>query len=433
MTAASEVGMGAMNAAGSTGSEPSAYETALRQYDEAAELLGLDADVREILRRPKRELVINFPVEMDDGGIRMFRGYRVHHNITRGPAKGGIRFHPQADLDEVRALAMWMTWKCAVMNLPYGGAKGGVEVDPHRLSLAELENLTRRYASEIAVLIGPEFDIPAPDMGTNAQVMAWIMDTISMHAGHSIPAVVTGKPVAVGGSEGRASATSRGMLEVTLAMLRREGRDPRGLRVAVQGAGNVGMGAVRLFHEAGFTIVAVSDSEGGAMRETGLDAAAVARHGAAGGLMKDLPDADRISNRELLELPVDILAPAAIEGQLTAANASRVKASMIVEGANGPTTPAADLEFADRGITVIPDILANAGGVTVSYFEWVQDLQQFFWTEAEINERLGRQMRDALASVVATAEEAGVTLRQAAHMLAISRVAEATRLRGVYP
>ncbi len=425
--------MSAMSATGSTAPEPSAYETALRQYDEAAELVGLDADVREILRRPKRELVVNFPVEMDDGGIRMFRGYRVHHNITRGPAKGGIRFHPQADLDEVRALAMWMTWKCAVMNLPYGGAKGGVEVDPHRLSLAELENLTRRYASEIAVLIGPEFDIPAPDMGTNAQVMAWIMDTISMHAGHSIPAVVTGKPVAVGGSEGRASATSRGMLEVTLAMLKREGRDPRGLRVAVQGAGNVGMGAVRLFHQAGFTIVAVSDSEGGAIRETGLDVAAVARHGAGGGLMKDLPDADRISNRELLELPVDILAPAAIEGQLTAANASQVKASMIVEGANGPTTPAADLEFADRGITVIPDILANAGGVTVSYFEWVQDLQQFFWTEAEINERLGRQMRDALASVAATAEEAGVTLRQAAHMLAISRVAEATRLRGVYP
>lgn len=425
--------MGAMNATHSTAPEPNAFETALRQYDEAAALLGLDADMREILRRPKRELVVNFPVEMDDGGIRMFRGYRVHHNITRGPAKGGIRYHPLADLDEVRALAMWMTWKCAVMNLPYGGAKGGVEVDPHQLSLAELENLTRRYASEISVLIGPEFDIPAPDMGTNAQVMAWIMDTISMHAGHSIPAVVTGKPVAVGGSEGRALATSRGMLEVTLAMLKREGRDPRGLRVAVQGAGNVGMGAVRLFDEAGFTIVAVSDSEGGAMREAGLDVAAVVRHGAAGGLMKDLPDADRISNRELLELPVDILAPAAIEGQLTAANASQVRASMIVEGANGPTTPAADLVFADSGITVIPDILANAGGVTVSYFEWVQDLQQFFWTEAEINERLGRQMRDALASVAATAEDAGVTLRQAAHMLAISRVAEATGLRGVYP
>jgi len=422
-----------MNSAETTSPEPNAYETALRQFDEAAEILDLDADVREILRRPKRELVVNFPVEMDDGGTRMFRGYRVHHNITRGPAKGGIRYHPMADLDEVRALAMWMTWKCAVMNLPYGGAKGGVEVDPHRLSLAELENLTRRYASEISVLIGPEFDIPAPDMGTNAQVMAWIMDTISMHAGHSIPAVVTGKPVAVGGSEGRASATSRGMLEVTLGMLKRQGRDPQGLRVAVQGAGNVGMGAVRLFDEAGFTIVAVSDSEGGAIRETGLDAAAVARHGAGGGLMKDLPDADRISNRELLELPVDILAPAAIEGQLTSANASQVKAAMIVEGANGPTTPAADAEFADRGITVIPDILANAGGVTVSYFEWVQDLQQFFWTEAEINARLGRQMRDALASVAATAEEAGVTLRQAAHMLAISRVAEATRLRGIYP
>ena len=425
--------MGTMNSAEATSPEPNAYETALRQFDEAAEILDLDADVREILRRPKRELVVNFPVEMDDGGTRMFRGYRVHHNITRGPAKGGIRYHPMADLDEVRALAMWMTWKCAVMNLPYGGAKGGVEVDPHRLSQAELENLTRRYASEISVLIGPEFDIPAPDMGTNAQVMAWIMDTISMHAGHSIPAVVTGKPVAVGGSEGRASATSRGMLEVTLGMLKRQGRDPRGLRVAVQGAGNVGMGAVRLFAEAGFTIVAVSDSEGGAIRETGLDAAAVARHGAAGGLMKDLPDADRISNRELLELPVDILAPAAIEGQLTSANASQVKASMIVEGANGPTTPAADAEFAERGITVIPDILANAGGVTVSYFEWVQDLQQFFWTEDEINARLGRQMRDALASVAATAEESGVTLRQAAHMLAISRVAEATRLRGIYP
>ena len=425
--------MGAMNPTDSTEPEPNAYETALRQYDEAAEILDLDADVREILRRPKRELVVNFPVEMDHGGISMFRGYRVHHNITRGPAKGGIRYHPLADLDEVRALAMWMTWKCAVMNLPYGGAKGGVEVNPHGLSVTELENLTRRYASEISVLIGPEFDIPAPDMGTNAQVMAWIMDTISMHAGHSIPAVVTGKPVAVGGSEGRASATARGMLEVTLAMLKRQGRDPQGLRVAVQGAGNVGMGAVRLFDEAGFTIVAVSDSEGGAMRAAGLDAAAVASHGAAGGLMKDLPDADRISNRELLELPVDILAPAAIEGQLTAANAPQVKASMIVEGANGPTTPAADLEFADLGITVIPDILANAGGVTVSYFEWVQDLQQFFWTEAEINERLGRQMREALASVAATAEEAGVTLRQAAHMLAISRVAEATRLRGVYP
>lgn len=422
-----------MNSTESTSPEPNAYETALRQFDDAAEMLSLDADVREILRRPKRELVVNFPVEMDDGGTRMYRGYRVHHNITRGPAKGGIRYHPMADLDEVRALAMWMTWKCAVMNLPYGGAKGGVEVDPHRLSQAELENLTRRYASEISVLIGPEFDIPAPDMGTNAQVMAWIMDTISMHAGHSIPAVVTGKPVAVGGSEGRASATSRGMLEVTLGMLKRQGRDPHGLRVAVQGAGNVGMGAVRLFAEAGFTIVAVSDSEGGAIRETGLDAAAVARHGAAGGLMKDLPDADRISNRELLELPVDILAPAAIEGQLTSANASRVKASMIVEGANGPTTPAADAEFAERGITVIPDILANAGGVTVSYFEWVQDLQQFFWTEDEINARLGRQMRDALASVAATAEGSDVTLRQAAHMLAISRVAEATRLRGIYP
>ena len=425
--------MSAMQSTDADSAHPSAYETALRQFDDAAAILDLHADVREILRRPKRELVVNFPVEMDNGTIRMFRGYRVHHNITRGPAKGGIRYHPQADLDEVRALAMWMTWKCAVMNLPYGGAKGGVEVDPHSLSLTELENLTRRYASEIAILIGPEFDIPAPDMGTNAQIMAWIMDTISMHAGHSIPAVVTGKPVAVGGSEGRETATSRGMLEVTLAVLQRQGLDPQGMQVAVQGAGNVGMGAVRLFHDAGFRVVAVSDSQGGAYRASGLDPTIVERHSAAGGWMPELPDADRITNRELLELPVDILVPAAIEGQLTAENVSRVKAAIVVEGANGPTTMAADAEFADRGIIVIPDILANAGGVTVSYFEWVQDLQQFFWTEAEINDRLARQMRDALDTVVATAEQRGVTLRQAAHVLAISRVAEAVRLRGIYP
>ena len=425
--------MSAMQSTDADSAHPSAYETALRQFDDAAAILDLHADVREILRRPKRELVVNFPVEMDNGTIRMFRGYRVHHNITRGPAKGGIRYHPQADLDEVRALAMWMTWKCAVMNLPYGGAKGGVEVDPHSLSLTELENLTRRYASEIAILIGPEFDIPAPDMGTNAQIMAWIMDTISMHAGHSIPAVVTGKPVAVGGSEGRATATSRGMLEVTLAVLQRQGLDPQGMQVAVQGAGNVGLGAVRLFHDAGFRVVAVSDSQGGAYRASGLDPTIVETHIAAGGWMPELPDADRITNRELLELPVDILVPAAIEGQLTAENVSRVKAAIVVEGANGPTTMAADAEFADRGIIVIPDILANAGGVTVSYFEWVQDLQQFFWTEAEINDRLARQMRDALDTVVATAEQRGVTLRQAAHVLAISRVAEAVRLRGIYP
>ena len=425
--------MSAMQSTDAGSAHPSAYETALRQFDDAAVILDLHADVREILRRPKRELVVNFPVEMDNGTIRMFRGYRVHHNITRGPAKGGIRYHPQADLDEVRALAMWMTWKCAVMNLPYGGAKGGVEVDPHSLSLTELENLTRRYASEIAILIGPEFDIPAPDMGTNAQIMAWIMDTISMHAGHSIPAVVTGKPVAVGGSEGRETATSRGMLEVTLAVLHRQGLDPQGMQVAVQGAGNVGMGAVRLFHDAGFRVVAVSDSQGGAYRASGLDPTIVERHIAAGGWMPELPDADRITNRELLELPVDILVPAAIEGQLTAENVSRVKAAIVVEGANGPTTMAADAEFADRGIIVIPDILANAGGVTVSYFEWVQDLQQFFWTEAEINDRLARQMRDALDTVVATAEQRGITLRQAAHVLAISRVAEAVRLRGIYP
>lgn len=417
----------------SAGAEISAYETALQQFDDAAEALDLADEVRAVLRVPKRELVVNFPVEMDDGSTEVFRGYRVHHNITRGPAKGGIRYHPHADLDEVRALAMWMTWKCAVMNLPYGGAKGGVEVDPRALSSAELENLSRRYASEISILIGPEFDIPAPDVGTNSQIMAWIMDTISMHAGHSMPAVVTGKPVAIGGSEGRATATSRGMLEITLQILAGQNHNPAGTTVAVQGAGNVGFGVVRLFHDAGFRVVAVSDSRGGAYCESGLDPDVVGRHRDERAPMSELPGAESITNAELLELPVDVLAPSAIEGQLTAANASRVKASLIVEGANGPTTPAADAEFAERGITVVPDILANAGGVTVSYFEWVQDLQQFFWTETEINDRLARQMRNALATVSATAECHDVTFRQGAYMLAIARVAEAVKLRGIYP
>ncbi len=409
------------------------YETALRQFDEAAERLNLDAGVRAVLRAPKRELVVNFPVEMDDGSIRMFTGYRVHHNLTRGPAKGGIRYHPSADLDEVRALAMWMTWKCALVGLPYGGAKGGVRVSPRDLSMTELENLTRRYATEISPLIGPDQDIPAPDVGTNAQIMAWIMDTISMHAGHSIPAVVTGKPVSIGGSEGRALATSRGMLVLTREVLKRQGRSIEGLRLAVQGAGNVGFGAVKLFHEAGFKVIAASDSTGGTHDAAGLDPAALERFKADGGRFADYTEGDRISNAELLEMDVDVLAPSAIEGQITGANAERVRAPLIVEGANGPVTPDADEILEARGAVVLPDILANSGGVTVSYFEWVQGLQQFFWTEAEINERLERHMRAAFESVWSLAEREAVTLRQAANMVAIGRVAEATRLRGFYP
>ncbi len=409
------------------------YESALEQFDHAADRLDLDAGIREILRRPRRELVVNFPVEMDDGSIRMFSGYRVHHNLTRGPTKGGIRYHPTCDLDEVRALAMWMTWKCALMSLPFGGAKGGVQVDPRTLSLRELENLTRRYATEISPMIGPDADIPAPDVGTDAQIMAWIMDTISMHTGHSVPAVVTGKPVAIGGSEGRVLATPRGMLAVALEALRRTGRSPEGLTLAVQGAGNVGLGAATLFAEAGFKLVAISDSRGGTLNRSGLDPNAVELHRADRAPMSDFRDGDAVTNAELLELDVDVLAPSAREGQITGANADRVTAPLIVEGANGPITPVADAVLNDRGTVILPDVLANAGGVTVSYFEWVQDLQQFFWSEDEINQRLERHMRQAFESVWSLANREVVSLRLAANMVAIERVADATRLRGVYP
>ena len=408
-------------------------ESALQQFDEAAEALNLEPDIRGILRRPRRELLVNFPVEMDNGTIQMFSGYRVHHNITRGPAKGGIRYHPSTDLDEVRALAMWMTWKTAVMNLPYGGAKGGVQVDPKKLSLAELENLTRRYATELIPIIGPERDIPAPDVGTNPQIMAWIMDTVSMHMGQTVPAVVTGKPVAVGGSEGRLVATSRGLLVVTLEAFKRLGKSPEGTTLAVQGAGNVGMGAAKLFREAGFKVVAITDSRGGVYNTAGLDPSALERHRAQGESLATFPDGDTITNAELLELDVEVLAPSAIEGQISSINASRIRARMIAEGANGPTTPDADPILEDNGIVVLPDILANAGGATVSYFEWVQGLQQFFWSEREINQRLAELMRRAFEEVWSVAERDGVSLRRAAYLVAIARVAQATRLRGVYP
>jgi glutamate dehydrogenase (NAD(P)+) len=408
------------------------FHIAQKQFDIAADILELAPDMRQVLREVKRELTVHFPVLMDDHTVCMFTGYRVQHNINRGPAKGGIRYHPAVTLDEVKALAMWMTWKCAVVGIPYGGAKGGVVVDPTRLSRHELENLTRRYATEISILIGPDRDIPAPDVNTNAQTMAWIMDTISMHAGHSVPAVVTGKPLDIGGSEGRAEATGRGVMFTTLDACRRQGIPPREASVAVQGAGNVGYTSARLLAAAGCRVVAISDSSGGVYNAKGIDLDAVAREKARAGAING-HGGDRITNAELLELPVTILVPAALEGQITRHNAARIKARIVAEGANGPTTPEADEVLYERGITVIPDILANAGGVTVSYFEWVQDLQEFFWEESEINKRLELILHKAFEQVAAISANRKITLRQAAYCLAVERVARATTVRGIYP
>jgi glutamate dehydrogenase (NAD(P)+) len=406
---------------------------AQRQFDAAADLLELDQGVRAILRVPQRQLTVNFPVKMDDGSVQMFEGYRVQHNLNRGPAKGGIRYHPQVTLSEVKALAMWMTWKCAVAGIPFGGAKGGVIVDPKRLSLGELERLTRRYASEIAVLIGPERDIPAPDVNTTAQVMAWIMDTVSMSKGYSVPAVVTGKPLSVGGSQGRNAATGRGCAIVALEACQRLSRDPRKMTVAVQGFGNAGSIAAGLMADDGFSIRAVSDSGGGIHSDTGLDVAAVVEHKRRTGSVVGFPGTKPLSNAELLQAPVDVLVPAALENQITASNAGQVEASLILEAANGPTTPEADDILHRRGVTVVPDIVANAGGVIVSYFEWVQDLQSFFWEENEINDRLKRIITAAFNSSWEASQRLGVTLRLGAYSVAVQRVAEATVARGIYP
>ena len=409
------------------------YEVAVAQFDQAAELLHLDEDLREVLRRPKRELSVNFPVRLDNGKVKMFSGYRVQHNINRGPAKGGIRYSPDVSLDEVRALAMWMTWKCAVVGIPFGGAKGGVIVDPRQLSQSELERLTRRYATEISLLIGPDSDIPAPDMNTNPQVMAWIMDTYSMHHGYSIPAVVTGKPISIGGSEGRMEATARGVLVVTQEAARDNGITLEGAKVVVQGFGNVGSISARLFHEVGAKVIGLSDMYGAVYNSSGIDVNRALRYSQEHGRLTNLPETETISNAELLELPCDILVPAATEGQLTRRNAARVQARMIVEAANGPTTPEADEIFNGRGIPVIPDILANAGGVTVSYFEWVQDLQRFFWAEQQINTELQRIMQRSYQATYQKSQDLGVSMRMGAYLLAVTRVAEATAARGIYP
>ena len=409
------------------------WTNAQQQFDNAAAILELDPGLRKVLRVPKRELAVNFPVKMDDGTVEVFTGYRVQHSVVRGPAKGGIRFHPGVTLDEVRALAMWMTWKCALAGLPYGGAKGGVIVDPKRLSKAELERLTRRYASEIIVLIGPESDIPAPDVNTTPEVMAWIMDTVSMARGYSVPAVVTGKPLAIGGSKGRSSATGRGVAVATAFACARLGLAPESATVAVQGFGNAGSWAARLLQDRGFTIVAVSDSTAAVRSDSGIDVAGAIAHKQRTGSVRGLPGTTEISNEELLELPVTVLIPAALENQITAENAERIRAKLVVEAANGPTTPEADAILERRGVTVVPDILANAGGVIVSYFEWVQDLQSFFWEEGEINRRLEEVMTEALEATWASAEQHRVGLRMGAYVVAVDRVAEAIRERGIYP
>jgi len=412
----------------------SALDSALHQLAEAVRQLGLDDGLHALLATPRRSMQVAVPLRRDDGTMEVLAGYRVQHNLSRGPAKGGIRFHPHTDLDEVRALAMWMTWKCALIGIPYGGAKGGVAVDPRLLSRNELERVTRRYASEIMPIIGPERDIPAPDVGTDEQTMAWMMDTYSAHKGYTVTGVVTGKPVSVGGSLGRGGATSKGVMFSTFFALREAGVDHRGVTVAVQGFGKVGGLAAQYLHDAGCTVVAVSDVKGGVYNPKGLNPAALLKHLRNGAeSVVGYPGTDTITNEELLELDVDVLVPAALEGVIHEENADRVKAKFIVEGANGPTTPDADAILESRNVVVVPDILANAGGVAVSYFEWVQDLQAYFWSEDEVNDRLRVLMEQAYDGVSALATERGVSLRTAAQMIGVGRVADAHRTRGLYP
>ncbi|MFN8439883.1 MAG: Glu/Leu/Phe/Val dehydrogenase [Caldilineaceae bacterium] len=412
----------------------SAYEVAQSQFDAAAKLMNLDEELHQNLRTCQRELIVHFPVLMDDGKQRMFTGFRVHHNTCKGPTKGGIRYHPAVSLDECRALAMWMTWKCALMNLPYGGAKGGVIVAPETLSKRELEKMTRRYATEVSVIMGPERDIPAPDVGTNAQVMAWIMDTYSMHRGYSIPAVVTGKPVSIGGTVGREAATGLGITYVTRQVLKQQfGKSLDNVSVAVQGFGNVGSWTARTMNERGARVVAISDRYGGIYNARGIDLRQLQHHVTETGSVVGYSGADKLTNKELIELDVDVLVPAAMEGQITKENAGRIRAKLIAEGANGPTTPEADDILQDKGIAVIPDILCNAGGVVVSYFEWVQSLQSFFWDEGTVRRNMEQTLLDNLEAVIGTMLQTRRSMRNAAYSIAIGRVGEATKLRGLYP
>jgi glutamate dehydrogenase (NAD(P)+) len=413
--------------------KPNAWKVAQQQLRNVAELLKLDEDIFEILSTPRVCMTVSVPIRHDDGRIRVYTGHRVQHSVARGPGKGGIRYHPDVTLDEVKALAMWMTWKCSVMGLPYGGAKGGITCDPKSMSNHELERLTRRYTSEILPIIGPERDIPAPDVNTTPQIMAWLMDTYSMNKGYTVPGVVTGKPIEIGGSLGRGTATARGLMFTVLSAMDKLGMKKNGLRVAVQGYGNAGYHAAKLLHEQGFRIVACSTSRGGILIEKGFDPDAVQTHYHKTGAVTGYKGADSISNEELLELDCDILLPCALEGQITAENAAKIRARIVGEGANGPTTPEADEILHGNGSFVIPDVLANAGGVTVSYFEWVQALQEYFWSEKEVNAKLKELMDRAFDAVYQVHQERKIDMRRAAYVVAVSRVAEAHRLRGLYP
>ena len=412
--------------------EENPFESMMERFDRAAQLLNLNPDLYAVMRVPNRELKVYIPVRLDSGRLEVFEGYRVQHNFARGPAKGGIRYSPDVTLDEVRALAAWMTWKCAVVNVPFGGAKGGVICDPMQMSQGELERLTRRYAAELIDFIGPEKDVPAPDMNTNEQTMAWIMDTYSMHARHTVNAVVTGKPVELGGSRGRREATGRGLLFVINEAAKRFKLTPQTTRVVVQGSGNVGGIGARLLHEAGYKVVAMSDIFGGIYNPDGIDVPAALKHLQETRSLQEFPNTGQVSNTELLELDCDVLAPCATENQITSKNADRLKCRILAEGANGPTTANADKILHNKGVFVIPDILANAGGVTVSYFEWVQDRMGYFWKEDVVNERLSDIMVASFNDVVKYADAHNVDTRTAAYMLAIDRVAYDTRMRGIY-
>ena len=409
------------------------WEVASEQFSIAADKLHLDPNMRAILGECQRELIVHFPVRMADGAVKVFTGYRVQHNVSRGPGKGGLRYHPSVTLNEVKALAMWMTWKCAVVGIPYGGAKGGVVCDPKGMSSQQLETLTRRYATEIMLLIGPERDIPAPDVGTNAQTMAWIMDTYSMHHGYTAPAVVTGKPISIGGSEGRNEATARGAVYTIIEAAKHLGMDLENARVVVQGFGNAGSFSAKLMAELGAKILAVSDTSGGAFNPKGIDPNKVDAYKRETGSGGGFPGSEKVTNSELLELDCDILSPAAIENQIGEYNAPKIKAKVVAEAANGPTSPEADRILFDMGVFLIPDILCNAGGVTVSYFEWVQDLQNLFWREPTINARLKEVMVKSFSDVLDMSKKHKVDMRTAAYMVAVHRVAEATLTRGIYP
>ena len=412
--------------------EKNPFEAMSERFDRAAKLLNLEEDLYAVMRVPSRELKVYIPVRMDTGHIQVFEGFRVQHNFARGPAKGGIRYAPDVSLDEVKALSAWMTWKCAVVNVPFGGAKGGIICDPHQMSLGEIERMTRRYTSELIDFIGPDKDVPAPDMNTGEQTMAWIMDTYSMHMRHTVNAVVTGKPVALGGSLGRREATGRGVLFTVNEAIKRYDLTPDKTTVVVQGSGNVGGIGAELMHEKGYKVIAISDVGSGIYNSRGLDIPKVLEYLKNNKSLEGYPDADHVDNKALLEIECDVLAPCATENQITSENADRIKCKILAEGANGPTTPKADKILHDKGIFVIPDILANAGGVTVSYFEWVQDRIGYFWSEAEVNARLEDKMVASFNELVHYSDKHGVDSRTAAYMLAIDRVAYDTRMRGIY-